>query len=128
LVSAAAVALDRSGSHRPTAALAPTPSHQLLTVAGERYLLDSTGPAITVTGRWDCSSSALPAVLEVQTGQVWVFPSWPGPGASKTGRDVATVAHASGLARRSDPTTGCDTLIVDRTSGRPVSLDPGRTW
>ena len=50
---------------------------------------------IIVVGRWSCDGTALPALLRLDSGQVWIFDRWAGAGTDVAGRRVATVAGAA---------------------------------
>lgn len=92
-------------------------------IAG-RFELTVSGaerPVVAV-GRWGCGPD-LPAVLDTRTGTVWVLPSWPGPGRSVRGNQLARVPGASSLmARPGGP--ACDQLVALRGDA-PIVIAAG---
>ncbi len=99
------------------------PGGVISTSAGRFRLSASSRSTVVVVGRWDCSPDALPALVDVATGNVWVFGSWPGPGRSETATLLARVHSATGL--RVLPTkAGCDLLRVPRSDGPAITIDP----
>ena len=96
--------------------------------SGPLELLAGSPGAISISaGRWHCGDVA-PAVLQVATGRIWVFPSWPPPAQREVGRLVARVTGAISLSRASSP-GGCDTLMATTRSGQslPVATGPSRS-
>jgi hypothetical protein len=92
---------------------------QFVTAAG-RFAID-LHPAVVVVGRWSCGSDALPAALDPDTGQVWVWDRWPGEEVLSA-RSVAQVAGAVSLDVVPEP-SGCDELKVlrDRAAATVLS-------
>ena len=87
------------------------------------------GPAeVEVNGRWGCGATALPAVLDVERGNVWVFDRWPTDPSGVAGRLLEAVPGAAGL--RVLPASGrvlsCDSLLVERRRGPVVVITPSR--
>ena len=80
-----------------------------------RLVTSWSGPVSVLVGRWNCHY-ATPAVLQADTGQVWVFSGWPPPTQSEVGHLVARVAGAVSLSRLPRP-LGCDNLMVETRSG-----------
>lgn len=75
---------------------------------------------LTVIGRWDCGV-ARPAVLDLRSGTIWIFPDWPEPGGAERGVVAGRVPDATGLAVRAvEP--GCDVLEALRGGGPPVAI------
>jgi hypothetical protein len=89
-------------------------------------LLGITG--VAVLGRWRCSGSSTPAVLDSSSGRVWVFGDWPTGTGGSAARLVGHVEQATGL--RSLPGSGrtsrCDSLVVERRGLAPLTLRLGR--
>jgi hypothetical protein len=85
-------------------------SHGLLTMPGGRYQLTGADE-IAVMGRWGCGPVALPAVLYVTTGEVWVFDRWATEGQAATGRLVGRFVGARDLGVIPGR-GGCDRLEV----------------
>ena len=77
---------------------------------------------VVVIGRWGCAT-ALPAVLRVASGQVWVFDRWAAIGADVAGRRVAAVPGARSLEVLPGP-GGCDSLEVLTGGSRHVVVRP----
>jgi tRNA A-37 threonylcarbamoyl transferase component Bud32 len=99
------------------------PGGVITTSAGRFRLSTPAGSAFVVVGRWDCSPEGLPAEMDVATGDVWVFRSWPGPGRSETARLLTRVQAASGLQVL--PTrAGCDLLRIQRSDRPGIIINP----
>jgi tRNA A-37 threonylcarbamoyl transferase component Bud32 len=99
------------------------PGGTITTSAGRFRLSTAARSAFVVVGRWDCLSEGLPAEVDVATGDVWVFGSWPGPGRSETAHLLTRVQAASGL--QVIPTrTGCDLLRIQRSDGPGITINP----
>jgi hypothetical protein len=95
----------------------------VMTVGGIRY---SIGPGeVGVVGRWSCGRSSLPALLQVATGDVWVFDAWPSPTGSGKARLVARYPSAVSLEVR-PARSGCDALVVVRSGHVPIVVAPIR--
>ena len=86
---------------------------------------NSSGPVSVLAGRWDCRDTN-PAVLQIDTGRVWVFSGWPPPGQRDVGRLVARVAGAVGLWSAPRP-FGCDNLMVAIRGGKSVAVTASHT-
>ncbi|HMC39425.1 MAG TPA: hypothetical protein VKI19_07160 [Acidimicrobiales bacterium] len=86
----------------PGAPALPVPTYLIQASVGEHPL--------AVVGRWACGT-ARPAVLDLATGQVWIYPSLPGSGARSRGRPAGTYRAAAGLAAVGGA-GGCDRLLV----------------
>lgn len=122
---------DRAASHLcPVEDAGCVASPDRSGVVGGAFRILGAGGA-TVLGRWSCTDDATPAVLDEQSGNVWVFDSWPRPNQRITARLLGTVSGASGLRVIPGPTrarpgsAGCDGIEVERSSDRPpVMLDP----
>ena len=87
------------------------------------------GPAgIEVNGRWDCGSIALPAVLDLARGNVWVFDGWPSDPSGVPARLLQKVPAAAGLrvVPGSGRSSSCDLLQVTRRQGPALVLLPDR--
>lgn len=78
---------------------------------------------VVVVGRWACGP-ARPAVLDRRTGSVWVLPYWPAPGQRVSGRLVAVVDGATGVAGRPGG-PGCDVLRAQLGDGTAVAVATG---
>jgi len=92
-------------------------------------LVALVGPAgVEVNGRWGCGATALPAVLDVARGNVWVFDQWPTDPSGVPARLVETVPGAAGLRvlPGSDRVSSCDKLLVQRRRGPVVVIRPSR--
>ena len=100
------------------------PAGGVITTPGGRFDLTSNAPgSILVLGRWECTDQALPAELDVRTGDVWVFDRWPGPGSRQPARLAGSIRSASGLSVR--PGHGrCDLLEVRRRGHASMTIDP----
>lgn len=94
----------------------------VITFGSARYrLAGPTRPGIVVVGNWDCSPVPLPVVVYTDSGQVWLFQSWPGAGSPTVGTLAGVVpgaqqAHAVGVS------PGCDALQVGRPGGSVVQI------
>jgi hypothetical protein len=86
-----------------------------------RYRLSPAGDVVVV-GRWACGS-ALPAVLNPTTGEVWTFAAWPAPRRPEAGQLAARVPSGASLRVQPGP-SGCDRLFVERRHLRGVTIDP----
>lgn len=91
-------------------------------VGGRFRVLGAAG--VIVLGRWACTSEATPAVLDLASGAVWVFDSWPASHQHETARLVATVRDASSLSVVPQRAGECDRIAVARTGRRAALLDP----
>ena len=104
-------------------------ARQILTVVGPsglvRLITSWSGPVSVLVGRWDCHY-ATAAVLQADTGQVWVFSGWPPPAHSEVGHLVARVAGAVSLSSVPRP-LGCDTLMVETRSGSSIAATTATT-
>lgn len=94
----------------------------LMSPRGRFALIGVAG--LEVNGRWRCSNEALPAVLSLRTGNVWMFDAWPTSAAGETGRFVRKVSNATGLlvVPRPNRGIGCDSLLVKRGRLRPITI------
>ncbi len=99
-------------------------SDGVITTTSGRFDLTSNAPgSIVVLGRWGCTDQALPAELDVRTGDLWVFDRWPGPGSQQPARLAGTISSASGLTVR--PGGGrCDLIEVRRKGQASVTVNP----
>ncbi|HET6795456.1 MAG TPA: hypothetical protein VFH45_13485 [Acidimicrobiales bacterium] len=100
-VAAAVVAVGGRRSP-PGAALRPAPVADVTTVTGPpdrsgRYRLGLAGDQLVV-GDWDCRGVDLPALYRPSTGQVFLFDSWPPPGASLRSRPAVVGGLRHGVA------------------------------
>jgi hypothetical protein len=91
-----------------------------LSTAAGRFRLDARRD-IMVLGRWACGGTALPALLQPATGQVWVFLRWATPSRPSTAYPVGTFLGARSL-RVLPATGGCDRLAVVGPAGRAVMI------
>lgn len=125
-VPAVPIASLRRAPGRPGASSPPCPAvdagcrplpmaRGVFSAAGSRWRV-SPDVSVVVLGRFSCGA-ALPAVLERDTGQVWVFASWPAPGRPPRARLVARARGAWTLRPVAEPTEGCDRLLVVARSG-----------
>jgi hypothetical protein len=73
---------------------------------------------VLVVGRWGCGT-ARPAVLDLVSGAIWAYPSWPRAGARTSGTFLTEVPGATGLAAAGNG-QGCDRLIALRGSSGAV--------
>jgi hypothetical protein len=95
----------------------------ITTTSGRFDLTSNAAGSIVVLGRWGCTDQALPAELDVRTGDVWVFDRWPGPGGQQPARLAGTISSASGLSVR--PGEGrCDLIEVRRKGHASVTVNP----
>jgi hypothetical protein len=80
---------------------------------------------VAAIGRWRCGRVASPAVLDLATGDVWVFSRWPTDPAGEAAQLVARIPAASGLRVQPGKRHGteCDSLLVERRRLRPAVLD-----
>jgi len=76
---------------------------------------------VVVLGRWDCLSTATPAVLDRSTGKVWVFDSWPTSSGRVEARLVATAPGGSTLRVIPQAHTYCDRIGIEGRD-RPVRV------
>jgi hypothetical protein len=93
----------------------------LVTDAAGRYQLIGAG-GIVVLGRWRCGPMAFPAVLDVATGEVWIFDRWATAGHAVVARPLGRFAGARDL-RVVPVSSGCDRLEV-RLPHRQTSVFP----
>ena len=94
-----------------------------LTVAGGRYQL--TGAAgLAVLGRWGCGPVAFPAILDLATGEVWIFDDWATHGHAVAARALGRFAGARDL-RVIPALSACDRLEV-LWPHRNTTLSPER--
>ena len=76
---------------------------------------------VVVLGRWDCRSTATPAVLDRSTGRVWVFDSWPSDGGRAAARLVAIAPGGSTLRVIPQMHEDCDRIQIGG-SGQPARV------
>ena len=90
---------------------------------GKFVLLGMAG--IEVIGRWRCSAPAVPALLDLQNGDVWAFDRWPADPAGESAHLVGKVRRATGLRvlPRAGRAARCDSLLVERHQLNPVRFD-----
>jgi tRNA A-37 threonylcarbamoyl transferase component Bud32 len=97
---------------------------ELITFGSAEYRLAGlTQAAVVVKGRWACSPVALLTAIYVDSGQVWVFESWPGPGSQASGTLAGLLPgaeHAEAVA----VSPGCDALRVQKRGGGTVQIVP----
>lgn len=89
--------------------------------AGRRFRMVAPPGSVVEVARWGCGSS-LPVLLDVATGQLWVFGRWAPPGGSSTAVAIGGGSGARSLATAEGP-GGCPVLVVSGTTGTRV-LDP----
>lgn len=91
--------------------------------SGKFMLLGMSG--VEVIGRWRCSEQAVPALLDLQNGDVWTFDRWPTDPAGDSAHLVGKVQRATGLRvlPRTRRATRCDSLVVERRRLNPVRFD-----
>jgi hypothetical protein len=80
-------------------------------------------PAVVVIGRWACSPVGIPAVVYLGSGQVWLFPGWPGPGSPAIGT-LAGIVPGAKDATTVAVSAGCDALRVQKRGGGTVRIVP----
>jgi hypothetical protein len=96
----------------------------VITTGGQRFQLVGSGSrSIVVLGRWECTAQALPAELDVGSGDVWIFDRWPGPGDHQSARLAGRIPSASGLSVRPGRAE-CDLLEVQREDRPPATINP----
>jgi hypothetical protein len=130
-VAVGAAALMRPGQARAGEAPSPPPDRQytwtdgvLRVTAGPgraavSYRLGQPGDQL-VLGDWRCRGEQTPAVYRPETGVVWFFDRWPGPGQTVSAdRTVMTGVTAGAVAVVKDGKTGCATVSVKRQRGTP---------
>lgn len=89
---------------------------------GRRVGLGQTGD-IVVLGDWDCSDIETPALLEMASGQVSIFTTWPEVSSTVAATSTVTIADATGLTV--EPGEPCDRLRVTHPAGSTlVPLEP----
>ena len=81
---------------------------------GRRYGVGQKGD-VALLGDWTCSGEATLALLQLASGTIAVFASWPGPAEQLESGYVTVVEGANGL--RNDPIRGCDQLRVTHPGG-----------
>ncbi|HZQ28691.1 MAG TPA: hypothetical protein VFA94_13425 [Acidimicrobiales bacterium] len=96
----------------------------MLTTGTSRFTVGQRDDVV-IAGDWACSGTATPALLRPATGEVYVFPSWPGAGQRVAGRLVATVAGAVGLRPSRVTTDRCAHLSALSGDGGVVPVDTG---
>jgi tRNA A-37 threonylcarbamoyl transferase component Bud32 len=98
---------------------------RLVVTSTGRYRVGVPGDQVVV-GRWRCPGgpNGTPAVLRPSTGEVWAFDGWVQPAAVLGPRLVAIVPGARAL-RVAAAASGCDRLVVLRSSGPPVTVSAG---
>ena len=108
--------------------LSPTPpcttvtyAGGVLTVGSARFAVGRPGDVVT-TGRWTCGATPTLALLRPETGEIWIYPSWPGGPQSVAPIAAGPVASARRLA--ADASGRCDALAVTRADGTVVDLGP----
>ena len=96
----------------------------VVTAGDAQWTLGEPGDQVAL-GDWDCDGSASAALLRPPTGDVFVFPSWAELGAPVSATPIQRVANA--VAIRTQPgSPACDTLVVDRASGPPRTIEVPR--
>ncbi len=81
---------------------------------GRRYGVGQKGD-VTLLGDWTCNGEVTLALLQLASGTIAVFASWPGTAEQLEAGYVTVVEGANGL--RNDPTRGCDQLRVTHPGG-----------
>ncbi len=102
----------------------PTPGGVLVTPGG-RYLVGQKGDVVVV-GRWRCGSTALPAVLRPETGQLWTFATWPQPRQVVAGQLAASHLAGATSMRVLVQSAGCDRIEVERRGRAPLIVEVAR--
>jgi hypothetical protein len=72
---------------------------------------------VVATGDWDCDLLSTLALLRADSGEVWVFDAWAGPGQSLPGRRAGRVDGAVALEAVDADGDGCDELLARRADG-----------
>ncbi len=88
----------------------------ILEAGAVRYAVGGAGDVVA-TGDWDCDGHSTLALLKDQSGQVWVFDAWAGPGQSLVARRAGRVERAVALEAVDDDGDGCDELLARRADG-----------
>lgn len=94
----------------------------VLSVGSARFALGEPGDVV-VTGRWQCRAVATVALLRPTNGQIWTFGSWPAAGTPEIATLVGSVPGGRTLEAR--PIGSCDALVVGRSDGSVVVVQPG---
>jgi hypothetical protein len=89
--------------------------------AGRRWSVGRPGD-VPATGDWSCSGRSSLAVLRPDTGQVFVFGGWAGPGRDVAAPLAARVEGAFALRPADLDGDGCLDLLVERAGGPPVTV------
>jgi hypothetical protein len=90
-------------------------------VGSARFAVGRPGDVVT-TGRWTCGATPTLALLRPETGEIWIYPSWPGGPQSVAPIAAGPVASARDLA--ADAQGRCDALAVTRADGTVLDLGP----
>jgi hypothetical protein len=129
LVVAATASGVTSSLRRPSSGICPKVDrgcrpidHRSGEVVAEsgRFLLGDASSDPLVLGRWTCGP-ALPALLRLDRGEVWVWGQWPADGHAAAARLAGRVDDAETL-RVSAGASGCDDLAVISRGGRITTL------
>jgi hypothetical protein len=127
IVASAVLGVDALGGSNQSDAHLGSQSAQTLTVVGPSgplELLSSSSGAMSISaGRWSCGV-VMPAVLQVSSGQIWIFAKWPSPTQREVGHLLTRLRGAVSLWSTSK-SAGCDTLMATTTSGGSVVVATG---
>ena len=95
-----------------------------------RLVSDAGGVAITgakvddyVTGDWNCSQRSTLAVLDTDTGAIYLFPGWSRPGNDVTAISIGRVRDATALVASDEDGDGCDELRAFTANGDRVRIE-----
>jgi hypothetical protein len=100
------------------------PGGPSLVHAGELYEISvPAASTVNLEGRWGCSPEVRAASVDLTTGDVWMFDSWPPDLHSVVGRLVARVPPAVAV-RVAHDSPGCDYLRVTTRAGKLLTVDP----
>jgi len=112
----------RGGPPDPRCSRAMSFDAGVLSVGSARFALGEPGDVV-VTGRWQCRAVATVALLRPTNGQIWTFGSWPAAGTPEIATLVGSVPGGRTLEAR--PIGSCDALVVGRSDGSVVVVQPG---
>jgi hypothetical protein len=92
-------------------------------VGPHRFEIGQPGDVV-VLGDWDCDGGATPAVLRLETGEVFVFSAWAAASSAVVVPRIARVPDATDLRVEPDA-DGCAVLLAERADGsrQPVAVE-----
>jgi hypothetical protein len=99
----------------------------VVTVDDRRWAVGQPDDLVAL-GDWDCDGRSTAALLRPDTGEVFVFDGWAGPGDELEATPVTTVDGATAIEARARPDTSCHRMAIRAHDGQvhPVEVPERR--